>query len=161
MVSSCDLEALLPASGNPAVSDFVTKRQAIGQLWGQVAMSWQEGEVLGGDSMKLGSVEQTTLKYALGQVVGVGFEEAGEGFRIAPHMGVAMTEVQILLSQSEHFHRVYRCLHPSTDLHRSQHSNWRTLTLALLGYRGYTPVVVYVANCQRKGKQNWWASSRS
>jgi hypothetical protein len=156
MVSSCDLKALLPIAGNPAVSHFVTKDQANGRSWGQVAMSRQE-EVWGGDSKKLGSVEQTTLKY----VVGVGFEEAEEGFRIAQRMGAAMTEVQILLNQSEHFHRVCKCLQdPLTGLHRSQDWNSRKLTLALLVYKGYAPVVVYVANYQRKAKRNWWASSK-
>jgi len=159
MVSSCDLEALLPAAGNPTVS--VTKYQANGQLWGQLAMSWQEGEVLGGDSTKLGSDEQTILKYALGQVVAVEFEEAEVGFHIAPHMDVAMTEVQILLSQSEHFHRVGKCLQgPLTGLHHSQDWKPRKLTLTLLGYGGYRPVVVYVENYQRKVKRNWWASSK-
>lgn len=119
--------------------------------------SWQEGEVWGEDSKKLGSAELTTLKY----VVGVGFEEVEEGFHIAPHMGVAMTEARILLSQSEHFHRVYKYLQdPLTGLHRSQDWNSRKLTLALLVYRGYAPVVVYVANYQRKAKRNWWASSK-
>ena len=160
MVSSCDLEALLPAAGNPTVSHFVTKYQANGQSWGQLAMSWQEGEVLGGDSTKFGSDEQTTLKYALGQVVGVGLEKAEVGFHIAPHMDVAMME-EILLSQSEHFHQVGKCLQdPLTGLHHSQDWKPRKLTLALLGYRGYTPVVVDVANYQRKVKRNWWASSR-
>lgn len=39
MVSSCDLEALLPVSGNPVVSHFGEKDQANGQSRGQVATS--------------------------------------------------------------------------------------------------------------------------
>lgn len=155
MVSSCDLEALLPVSGNPVVSHFGGKDQANGQSRGQVATSWQEGEVWGEDSKKLGSAELTPLKYV------VGFEEAEEGFHFAPHMGVAMTGVQILLTQSEHFHRVCKYLQdPLTGLHRSRDWNPRKLTLGLLVYRGYAPVVVYVANYQRKAKRNWWASSK-
>jgi hypothetical protein len=98
--SSCGLKALLRVSVNPVVSHFVKKDQVNSQRWGQAATSQREGEIVGEDSKRLVNVEQTTLKYALGQlvVIEVAFEGAGEVFGIAPHMGVAL-EGQVLLSQ--------------------------------------------------------------